>query len=142
MPATFDSFGIKFLYPDNWAVSPRAQEQGEEGVTLELPGGGFFSIDLNVGRLSDAELIENVAAAIREEYEDMEMEEVSLTDAVEGEKAIDYRFFYLDMLIVSRVILLSAGGKRLLAQFQAESRDFDANELVLDAILKQIREIS
>ena len=140
MPATFESFGIKFLYPDNWVVSPGAQQEETQGVTLELPSGGFFSIDFDVKGLSDDELFERVAEAIREEYEDLETEKVMLADAVEGETAIDYRFFYLDLVIVSRVILLRANGRRMLAQFQAESRDFDANEMVLNAILKQIRE--
>lgn len=139
MPATFESFGIKFLYPENWVVSARATDEAEEGLTLELPGGGFFSIETDDGTLPEATLLERVADAIKEEYEDIESEEVTLTDAGEGETAVDFRFFYLDLVIVLRVVLLRRNGRRLMIQFQAESRDFDTNELVLDAILKQIR---
>ena len=139
MPATFESFGLKFLYPDNWVVSARGPEEGDEGMTLELPGGGFFSIEIDNENLSDAELLQRVADAIKEEYEDLESEEVTMMDAMANERAVDFRFFYLDLLIVSRVVLLNIDDRRLLVQFQAETRDFDANELVLAAILKQIR---
>ena len=56
MPATFDSFGVKFLYPDNWTVLDRGEEEDETGITLELPSGGFLCID-RVDPASDAELL-------------------------------------------------------------------------------------
>ena len=140
MPATFESFGVKFLYPENWVVSARAPDEGEEGMTLELPGGGFFSLEMDDGELSDTEILEKIAATIQDEYEDIESEEIVLADASESEKAVEYRFFYLDLLVISRVILMDVDRGRLIAQFQAESRDFEANELVVAAILKQIRD--
>ena len=139
MPATFDSFGVKFLYPDNWVVSERDPEEGDLGTTFDLPGGGFFSIESDNERWTDEELLQRVGDTIESEYDDMESEEVSLVDQIAGEKAVDFRFFYLDLLIISRIVLLTVADRRLLIQFQAESRDFEANELVLTAILKQIR---
>ena len=46
MPAQFDSFGVRFLYPDNWSVAERDDEDGEFGVTLDVHGGGFVSVEL------------------------------------------------------------------------------------------------
>jgi hypothetical protein len=140
MPATFNSFGLNFLYPENWVVSAREPGDREEGLTLELPGGGFFAVEFDDDDLSDAEILDRISAAIKEEYTEIETESVAMSGAGEGETAVDFRFFFLDLLVVSRVVLLNAGDRRLIVQFQAESRDFDANELVLDAILKQIRE--
>ena len=139
MPLTFESFGLKFLYPDNWVISTRAPDEGDDGLTLELPSGGFLSIEVDDGELTDADLLERVADAIREDYEDVESEEVSLAGAGPDESAVDFRFFYLDLLVVSRAVILTLGKRRLLIQFQAESRDFDANETVVDAILQQLR---
>lgn len=139
MPATFESFGLKFLYPDNWVVSTRDPDERDEGLTLELPSGGFLSIELDDGELTDAELLDRVAQTIGEEYEEVESEEVSLAGASSDEQVVDFRFFFLDLLVVSRVVILNVDQRRLLVQFQAESRDFEANEMVVDAILKQIR---
>ncbi len=139
MPATFDSFGVQFLYPDNWQVAQREEDESNEGVTMELPGGGFFSIERNREGVLDEELIEEVAETLEEEYEEVEREEVELDEAPADERVVDFRFYYLDLLIVSRLILIDIGGDRYLIQFQAESRDFESNEMVLAAILKQIR---
>jgi hypothetical protein len=140
MPATFDSFGIKFLYPDNWKEIERPEDEGGDGVTLELPTGGFFSLEKErEGQLVE-EIIEEVADSIAEDYEEIEREEVLTNGATPNERAIDFRFYYLDLVIVSRLIILIAEGRTLILQMQAESRDFDENELVLSAIMKQIRE--
>lgn len=139
MPATFESFGIRFLYPDNWTVAARAEDESDDGVTLELPSGGFFSIELEDEGRSDDEVIDRVAATIREEYQEIETEPVILAGASEGETCIDMRFYYLDLLIISRLILIKLQGETLIIQVQAESRDFDENERVIEAILQQIR---
>jgi hypothetical protein len=52
---------------------------------------------------------------------------------------VDFRFYYLDLLITSRLVIVATDEATLVVQMQAESRDFDANEMVFAAILKQIR---
>jgi hypothetical protein len=139
MPATFESFGIKFLYPDNWTVADRDQSDGNEGVTLELPSGGFFTIEReSVGQLIE-ELIAEIAESIGQDYGEVEREDVRLDDAPSDERAVDFRFYYLDLLITSRLVIVATDEATLVVQMQAESRDFDANEMVFAAILKQIR---
>ena len=139
MPATFSSFGIQFLYPENWIVAEREKDASTVGVTLELPTGGFLSIERELQGMLDEELIEEVSDTIETEYEEVEREEISLEGAGRDERTVDFRFYYLDLLIISRLVLITIGDFRYLIQFQAESRDFDANELVLAAILQQLR---
>lgn len=140
MPATFESFGIRFLYPDNWKEVVRPEDEGGDGVTLELPTGGFFMVEKDrEGQLAE-EIIEEIGDSIAEEYDEIEHEEVELPGESQHERAVDFRFYYLDLVVVSRVVIMMAGGNTLVLQMQAESRDFDTNELVFTAILKQIRE--
>jgi hypothetical protein len=139
MPRTFESFGIKFLYPDNWTVAQRGEDEGDQGVTLELPSGGFFTIEREQeGQLAE-ELIEEIADSLEEDYGQVEREDLRLEDAAEGERTVDFRFYYLDLLIISRLMVIHVGSATYLIQMQAESRDFDSNELVFSALLKQIR---
>ena len=139
MPVTFDSFGVKFLYPDNWTEVDRPEEEGKEGVTLELPSGGFFAIE----RVSTDDLaervIEDVADSFAEDYGDVEREEIHLGGSVEQETAVEFRFYYLDLLIISRLAIVEVNGMKLVVQMQAESRDFDENERVFAALLQQLR---
>ena len=139
MPATFESFGIKFLYPDNWTIADRDESEGNEGVTLELPSGGFLTVERErEGQLIE-ELIEEIAESIEEDYGEVEREDLHLENAPAEEKAVDFRFYYLDLLIISRLVVVTTDQATLVVQMQAESRDFDANEMVFAAILKQLR---
>lgn len=136
MPATFDAFGVRFLYPDNWSVADRGEDEGDQGVTLDTPGGGFLAIELTDPEMSEDELIEQFYSTIVEDYEDVERGEPIISA---DECVIDFQFYYLDLLICSRLILLDRDDARLMIQIQAESRDFDQNAAVFDAITQQIR---
>ena len=136
MPATFDSLGIQFLYPENWQAGDVDEESGE-GVVLELPSGGFFSIQKNLEAISDHAVLDQVTAAIESDYPDAEVEDVTLEVAPDLASR-EFRFFYLDLLIISRALVLHAGDDQLLIQIQAESQAFEENEMVFAAILKQI----
>ncbi|MDF1841716.1 MAG: hypothetical protein P1U77_09790 [Rubripirellula sp.] len=139
MPVTFDSFGVKFLYPDNWTQVDRPEEEGKEGVTLELPSGGFFAIErVSTGDLAE-DVIEEVADSFAEDYGDIEREEINLGGNADQETAVEFRFYYLDLLIISRLAIVELNGMTLVVQMQAESRDFDENERVFAALLQQLR---
>ncbi len=149
MPATFEGFGLKLLYPDNWTLAPRGDDEGDQGATFDLPSGGFVSIETLPITRSDDELINEIADMLREQYTNVEFEEVRLLGADDHERTVDLSFYHLDLVVFSRVVLLDAPAStrdqmpiagRILVQFQAESRDFDANEMVFMALLKQIRD--
>lgn len=148
MPAQFDSFGVRFLYPDNWAVADREDADGDRGTTLDLPGGGFVSIELTSADAVE-ELIDGIVRTISADYDDLERDQVTLEVLPENTPVTDLRFYYLDLMIISRLVILPSeskltiedtGDNVLVVQMQAESRDFDKNEAVFDAILKQIVE--
>ena len=140
MPATFDSFGIKFLYPDNWSLLRREASEGQEGVTLELPSGGFFSIERERAGERPETILESVAASFEKDYGEVEREELVGESFSRFERAEEFRFYYLDLLIISRLLFLVREGIPYLIQMQAESRDFDSNERVFDAIIRQLLE--
>lgn len=139
MPAVFESTKIKFLYPDNWKVQPRSEDENLDGVTLELPSGGFFSLEREVEGQLEEELIEEVADSFAQDYGEIEREEIELEGGGARERVVDFRFYYLDLVVVSRLVILEVDGVNYVVQFQAESRDFDSNAMVFSAIMKQIR---
>lgn len=149
MPANFEGFGLKLLYPDNWTLATRGDDEGDQGVTFDLPSGGFVSIETLPITRDDDEVIDEIADMLRVNYNDVESEDVYLSGAEEDERSVDISFYHLDLVVFSRVVLLDAPAStrdqmpiagRMLVQFQAESRDFDANEMVFMALLKQIRD--
>jgi len=87
-----------------------------------------------------SQAIEEAHETMRLEYDDVEFEEIetdfgvtkaSITDC----KAGDVRFYYLDLLVVSRLISFCLDNRTFLIQIQAEDRDFESLELVFQAIL-------
>ncbi|EKJ99077.1 hypothetical protein RBSH_05544 [Rhodopirellula baltica SH28] len=148
MPATFEGFGLKLLYPDNWTLVERAEDEGDQGATFDLPGGGFVSLETLPITREDEVVLGEIDQMLRGQYEDLERDNVTLPGASEGERAVDLRFYYLDLVVMSRVVLLDAPAPtreqmpiagRILAQLQAEMSDFEAAEQVFNAILQQIR---
>jgi len=139
MPATFDDFGLRFLYPDNWEVQTRDSDETSDGVTLELPRGGFFSVIKYRNAPPLDTVVDKIVVAMRAEYPEVEIEDLSTVDDEDSE-TLEFRFYYLDLLIVARVIALSVDEQTLVVQIQAESREFDAGEPVFSAMLKSIRD--
>ena len=146
MPAQFDDFGIRFLYPDNWQIAEREENEGDRGATLDLPGGGFFSIE-RTDAAGVKELVDGLVETIAADYEGLERDDCSWEAVPEGTSVTELRFYYLDLLIVSRLVVVPAelldqrlDDEVLVIQMQAESRDFDKNEPVFAAIMKQIVE--
>lgn len=142
MPASFDSIDLKFLYPENWVELPR-DDDAADGVTLELPGGGFFSIEKVHDRRPAEVILDELVESVGQAYQDAEHEPVPLDPAIVpphqfDASAAEIRFYFLDLLIVSRLILITRRDARYVIQAQAESRDFDANLPVFDAVLKQV----
>ncbi len=68
MPATFNEFGIQFLYPDNWLLQGVESDEESDSVTLEMPRGGFFTVTKyrEVADLDD--VLDRATAVMREEY--------------------------------------------------------------------------
>ncbi|WP_153557731.1 hypothetical protein [Roseimaritima sediminicola] len=140
MPATFDDYGVRFMYPDNWEVAERTANDESVGVTIESPDGTFFALNRYSDLHSASELLDQVETAMRAEYEELEVQHPDLENGRPGEVARDLLFYYLDLLIVSRTLVIPDRGDLLLVQMQSENRDFEKNELVFTAMLQTLRE--
>ncbi len=140
MPSSFSALGMQFLYPDNWVQQSNDQSEADLGVVFDLPSGGFFSIErLNAEQDNDL-IVSELADAFGQEYGEVESEELAVdAEAMPGVlRAIEHRFYYLDLLIISRLMFLEVASEDFVCQYQSESRDFEKNEMVITAILKQI----
>lgn len=160
MPTSFQSNGLRFLYPDNWTIVERSADAGGVGVTLEFPGGGFFAVEQVTDPRDDDALLAALVESVKEGYQDAEHEPMSADDfgasplsarggdsataavgpMTDAGPAAEVRFYYLDLLVIARLMVLRLGPTRYVVQTQAESRDFDRNLPVFQALLKQIRE--
>lgn len=138
MPGTFNQYGLRFLYPENWVPVPEESDESSEGVMLDLPQGGFFSVTRYRGRTDPESLLQEIARSIAAEYDEVEIDPLAVSDA--DHFVVESRFYYLDLLVTCRLTALETEDDTVVVQVQAESREFDANEQVFDAILQSLQQ--
>ncbi len=140
MPAVFEDFNLRFMYPENWQVVERLTNEESAGVTLESPGGAFFAVTRYLDRSDASGLLADFEAGMRKEYNEIESAVFAWSDAGADEVACDLHFYCLDLLVISRLTVIPHGSDLVLLQIQGESREFDKQSVVFAAILKTLRE--
>ena len=135
MPKQYSGMGLTLLYPDSWTATPDDSGQRGQGVFIESPGGSFISINLLEGQPNPDEVVQEAAEAMEEEYEEVESEPLVLPIDGQEFEGIVQRFYYLDFVIVSRLLALPVEAGLFLVQIQGEDRDIDQQSMVFDAIL-------
>jgi hypothetical protein len=133
MPATFNSLGISFQYPDNWTLDDSDAILGRKSVTVYSPGGAFWSVTIHSGT-DPAKPAAAVVDAMKLEYEGLEVQEAE--DMVAGRTLAGYdlAFYCLDLTNTARVRSLLAGHRTYTVFCQAEDREFERVGRVFDAI--------
>lgn len=132
MPGTYEKFGIKFLYPENWQLAEEASDEWPKMVTVHSPEGAFLSIYIYEGSVNLPALVREAVDAMRAEYEDLEAEEILQPD--DADYGFDIDFYCLDLVVTTHIRGALLPGLAVVWQSQAESRDFDKCEIVFKAI--------
>lgn len=134
MPKQYSGLGLTLLYPDTWTVSEETAE-GRPTVSLENPGGSFLSISSLPIDDDVEEILNEAAEAMSAEYEDVESEPYVVDIAGHQYTGIVQRFYYLDLLVASKLLSVRTDDHLYLVQIQGEDRDMDQHSMVFDAIL-------
>jgi hypothetical protein len=135
MTATFDKAGIRFYYPENWEVVDENVVEGPLTVSLQSPGGGFWSVMIYDRGTDTNVLLRETLDQMREEYEGLESNVIF--EQFEEAEATGYEMFFycLDFLVCARSLVVKAGnGQIVLLLWQAEDRDFVNYDPVFRAI--------
>lgn len=134
MPSVYDKMGIRFLYPDNWTLDEEEALHGNKSVTVQSPGGAFWSIVLHPARTDPAELAVTALQVLKAEYEDSEAEPASEQIGQQSISGYDVSFFCLDFTNTALVRSFRIPGASCLVLCQAEDREFEALAPVFRAI--------
>lgn len=134
MTATYEKQDLKFMYPENWTLTQNDDQNLPWEVSLETPSGALFSINVFPAGTDETDLVAGISSALSEQYEDAEITEAS--GPFHGHDAIgaDAYFYCLDFLVSARARVIATGKYVYTFYYQAESREFDTNEQVFQAI--------
>jgi hypothetical protein len=134
MPGVYDKQGIRFLYPDNWVLDDEESLAGNRSVTVQSPGGAFWSIVLHPSGSDPKELARAALSALKSEYADSEAEPASEQVGEQTISGFDFRFFYLDFVNVALIRAFRTPAATCLVLCQAEDREFEQLAPVFRAI--------
>ncbi len=135
MPAQFEGFGIRLLYPDSWTIDSDASV---DSLSLESPDGSFLTITKFADSAEATAAVERAIAIMQEEYEEVEREPLSKTIAGISLAGTILRFVLLDLIVTSQLLAFAHGGSTYFVQTQAEDRDHDRLQPVFDAVLTSL----
>ncbi len=134
MTATYDRGGITFMYPDNWSIMDEQLDTLPRSVSVQAPGGAFWSVDIHPFSVHGEDVLKEMVAAISEEYDDVEVQEVE--DLIDEHPAtgVDIDFSCLDFLVTAKLRSFQNGHATYVMLYQAEDRDYEEFEPVFRAI--------
>jgi hypothetical protein len=134
MQASFDQFGIRFQYPDNWTLEADDLLRGQGAVSVYSPGGGFWSVTVHDPHDGPGDLVGAVVDAMRNMYEELDAEET--TETIDGREVpgCEMNFYYLDLTNTATVRVLESSRANYLVLYQAEDREFAELEAVFEAM--------
>jgi hypothetical protein len=128
------------MYPENWNLTEDTEDDQTIGFTLESPTSAFMTVSEYPWNVSPRSAVESSAAAMMAEYEEVEQQSFDPQLTFRGEilqdcRGADLQFYFLDLLVTSRLIAFTVDRKTYLVQIQAEDRDFQTLEQVFQAMI-------
>jgi hypothetical protein len=134
MPARFESLGISFQYPDNWALDDSDAVLGRQSVTVYSPGGAFWSVAVHPGSPDPAKLAAAIVETMKNEYDSLESEPAAETVVGYELAGYDLAFYCLDLTNTALIRSLRIAQTTYTIFCQAEDRDFERLRAVFQAI--------
>lgn len=134
MPALFHKRGLQFQYPENWRLDETGFETAEPTVSVESPGGAFWSVTLQPAQVDPHTASDAVREVMEGEYDKVESYPVREPVGEFELEGYDLHFFYLDFINTAWIRSARFVGGTLLIHCQGEDREFERLEAVFRAI--------
>jgi hypothetical protein len=134
MAAIFDKLGIHFMYPENWTLDENEVLAGNMVVSVNSPGGAFWSVMIHPSTVTPDKLAATALKAMRQQYDELDSDEVRETVAGQELFGYDMNFYCLDLTNTAQVRSYSTPEAAYVIFCQADDREFAEVEPVFRAI--------
>lgn len=125
MPSEFAEMGVRFQYPESWALVRDEGPVDCRSVTVTSPEGGFWVLSIHPPSSDPARLVDAVLQAMREDYKELESEEIQ--DQIGGHACVgrNVNFYCFDLTNTAWIRGLQTDQATYAVFCQAEDREFD-----------------
>jgi hypothetical protein len=134
MPATYEKLGIKFQYPENWALDEGEAMEGEKSVSVYSPGGAFWSVMIHPRWQTPEELVDAALRTMKQVYDELDAEVVEETIGQVELVGCDMNFYCLDLTNTAAVRSGRKDDATLVIFWQSDDRELADVEAVFRAI--------
>lgn len=133
MPASYENYGVRFRFPDDWELT---EETAESAVCITVSSSPrlFWSLTLFFDGLSPDEVVETALRAFQDEYPELDVYPSPATLGEHSCVAADIEFVTLDLVNSAFVRSCRTDDFTALVLYQGTDRDLDASLEVLEAI--------
>ena len=134
MTAVYDKLGMQFMYPENWEVVDEDPASDPRSVAVHNETGAFWSVTVYESIVDAEEVADAAMAALREEYEDLEIEPVAEDIGPTHAFGYDVHFYVQQLVATAHIRTMEHGDHTTLLLCQAEDREFDRLREVFQAM--------
>ena len=134
MPALYEQFGIHFEYPDNWVLDASEDQSSPASITVTSSSGAFWSISIHPVDEDLDTVVDQVLAALRDVYQDLDVEVISQDFGPWESIGYDVNFYCLDLISCAMIRAVHTPQGTYVVLCQAEDQDYQRFEPVFLAI--------
>jgi len=134
MPAKYRGGGIVFQYPENWTLEEDEALAGNRVVTVNSPGGGFWTAAIHPHLADPQQLMSSILGAMEEEYQSLEVEEIREDLAGQEMTGYNLNFFFLDLTNTAQIRWLRCNDAIYTIFCQAEDQEYDRIQRIFQAM--------
>ena len=138
MSKTFSAAGIRFTYPDAWGI---IEERGPDELTISISDGqtANWSVTLMRQRPEPRHVLREAVRAFRDEYDDLDVEEVEEVLANEEALGANLDFECFELLNCAFLRTFQTERYTVLVMFQATDHEMEEMRPVFDEINTSLR---
>jgi hypothetical protein len=133
MPRVYEQDGVRFMYPDNWAVE-EMRAAGEVSLHIQGPHTGFVLLVIYDGQRDCGQLVAQVVDAMKEEYPELDTQDVDEPVGEHPACGCDLNFFSFDLTNTAWVRAFRTTQRSLLVMGQCNDLDLGPAEMVFRAV--------
>jgi len=133
MLATFEGAGLRFAYPADWSLEEDVSD-GTLSVTVQSPQTAFLFLSVHPRETEVEAVLEATLSALRDDYPDLESEEVCERIAGRPARGLDIDFFSMDLTNTCQVRSFQTDRNTVLLLCQSTDSELDYAEPLFQAM--------
>lgn len=137
MPQLYDDDGVRFTYPEDWALS-RDEQDREVTLTVSDEGASFWTLSLYTEQTPAEVVIETAVDAFREEYQELDVYETdgSLCGFPVESRTIE--FVCLELINTAVLQAFTTPGFTVLIYYQGTDHELVETRETLEKITRSL----